>query len=231
MRERIEGAITRAGRKPGEVVLVAVSKTVPAETVAEAAHAGLSTFGENRIQEGLGKIDSVRRILGRDQVSWHLVGHLQSNKAKAAAGRFDLIHSVDDAELAHKLDRAAAALGLRQSVLIQVNVGGETTKSGIDPGGLLVLVDIVAQSSALDLRGLMTVPPYDPDPERSRRYFAALRELGAKVRVRFGAGGYRGELSMGMTEDFETAIEEGATIVRVGRAIFGQRPRAGLAEA
>lgn len=230
VRERIEAALSRSGRTPGSARLVAVSKTMPASAVAAAARAGLALFGENRVQEAAEKIPDVARREPARAIVWHLVGHLQSNKAKAAVPLFDLIHSVDDAELARRLDRAAEGAGKVQSVLLQVNVAGEATKSGVSPEGLGSLVDTVAALPHLELRGLMTIPPHNPDPETSRRHFAALREQGEIARSRAGAGAGEGtgaagpwELSMGMTEDFEVAIEEGATLVRVGRAIFGER--------
>jgi len=189
--------------------------------VAAAARAGLALFGENRVQEAAEKIPAVAALEPARALSWHLVGHLQSNKAKAAVPLFDLIHSVDDADLARRLDRAAHAAGKTQAVLLQVNVAGEASKSGVSPEDLDRLVDAVASLAHLALRGLMTIPPHERDPESTRRHFAALRELGEKVRTRKGSGPW--ELSMGMTEDFEVALEEGATLVRVGRAIFGER--------
>lgn len=226
VRERIDAAVKRSGRTEGSVLLVAISKTFPAEAVVEAARAGLSTFGENRVQEAAAKIPRVAELLASARMpppTWHLVGHLQSNKARQAVALFDLVHSVDSAGLAAKLEVAAASCGKRLPVLIQVNVSGEGSKSGVEPGSLRALVDAVATCSHLELRGLMTIPPYDPDPERSRPHFAALRELGERVRGWLGPGADAGELSMGMTEDFEIAVEEGATIVRVGRALFGER--------
>ena len=161
--------------------------------------------------------------LPEGRLSWHLVGHLQSNKAKQAAALFDMIHSVDDEDLASRIDRAAAALDRRIEVLAQVNVSGEAAKSGVEPDGLEPLVRAVAARPNLALRGLMTIPPYDPDPELSRPCFAALRALGERCLDWLGPEAGPIELSMGMTEDFEVAIEEGATIVRVGRALFGER--------
>ena len=231
VKDRIEGALQRARRPAGSVTLVAVSKTCPAAAVVEAIRAGQSVFGENRVQEAAAKRPAVAALPGGEAAEWHLVGHLQSNKAKAAAALFDLVHSVDDAELAAMLDRACATIGKRLPVLIQVNVASEAAKSGVAPAGLLPLVEKTAGLANLSLQGLMTIPPWDPDPEKSRPHFVALRELGERVRTWLGAGAhYAGELSMGMSEDFEVAIEEGATIVRVGRAIFGERlpPRPSL---
>lgn len=221
--ERIEGALARARRPPGSVTLVAVTKTFPAEAVAEAVSAGLAHFGENRVQEAAAKIPSVAALTRGRRASWHLVGHLQSNKAKQACTLFDLIHSVDDLALVARIDSAAASSGKRQPILVQVNVAGESTKSGIAPGELRSLIDAVRACSSVELRGLMTIPPHDPDPERSRPHFAALRRLGESVRDWLAPQAYPGELSMGMSEDFEVAVEEGATIVRVGRALFGDR--------
>ena len=245
IRDRIEGAIARSGRAPGAVLLVAVTKTFPAATVVEAVREGLTVFGENRVQEAASKIPEVAR-LGRGgaedaeggsalaqpaasetagpRLSWHLIGHLQSNKAKIAAPLFDLVHSVDDVELARRLDAAAEAHGKLLSVLVQVNVSGEASKSGVEPERLRELVDTVASLGSLDLRGLMTIPPWDLDADTARPHFAALRELGGKLGGWLGRPGCACELSMGMTDDFEVAIEEGATIVRIGRALFGDRP-------
>ena len=248
VRDRVDAAVGRSGRKAGSARLVAVSKTMPAAAVAAAARSGLALFGENRVQEAAEKIPAVAALEPGRTVEWHLVGHLQSNKAKAAVPLFELIHSVDDVELARRLDRAALAAEKVQSVLLQVNVAGEATKSGVSPGELGALVDAVMSLPHLALHGLMTIPPHDTDPEASRRHFAALREQGERARERAGiaahvasdatanaragsrtsAGSLSGgtmfwELSMGMTEDFEVAIEEGATLVRVGRAIFGER--------
>lgn len=240
VRRRMDEALARAGRASGSATLVAVSKTFPAEVVAQAVRAGLGTLGENRIQEAAGKIPEVARLLegtGAPEPMWHLVGHLQSNKAREAAALFDLIHSVDDVALAERLDREAAASGhalgeldpadevtsRRLAVLIQVNVSGESAKSGVSPEDLRPLVDAITASKRLELRGLMTIPPHETDPQRSRPHFVALRELGEQIRRWLTPSPYAGELSMGMSEDFEVALEEGATIVRVGRALFGDR--------
>lgn len=245
VRERIATALARSSRPARSVTLIAVAKTFPATTVAEAAAAGLTHFGENRVQEAAAKIPAVSTILGGDRsphvpaagrgtgsiwtgersLRWHLVGHLQSNKARGAVALFDLIHSVDDRDVALKLDAAAAAAGKKQAVLVQVNAAGEASKSGAASAELRALVETIRACSSLDLRGLMTIPPYDPDPERSRTYFAALREMGESATEWLSPDPYPGELSMGMSEDLEVAIEEGATLVRVGRALFGDRPR------
>ena len=220
VQDRIAAACARGGRDPSTVRLVAVSKTIPAGTVREAAAAGQTIFGENRVQEALAKMPEVGA-----PVRWHLVGHLQRNKARQAVGAFELIHSVDDAELAAELDRRAAAAGIVQAVLVQANLAEEATKSGVDGAGLIPLLEAVASRPSLDLRGLMTVPPPVSDPEESRPWFARLRELRELGSSRIGRP--LPELSMGMSDDFEVAVEEGATLVRVGRAIFGDRPAAG----
>jgi pyridoxal phosphate enzyme (YggS family) len=205
------------------VTLVAVTKTFDAATVLEAAAAGLTHFGENRVQEAAPKIQAVGAA--RLAPTWHLVGHLQSNKAKQAVQLFDLIHTVDDAPLARKLDAAAAAAGKRQHVLVQVNVAGEAAKQGVAPVDLRSVVDAIRECPSLELRGLMTIPPYEADPERSRPRFEALRRLAESVAGWLSPDSFPGELSMGMTEDFEVAIEEGATLVRIGRGLFGERER------
>ena len=216
VRSRIAAACDRAGRDPSGVRLVAVSKTIPAESIVEARRAGQETFGENRVQEALGKMDAV----GPGAV-WHLIGHLQRNKARLAAGAFELIHSVDDAGLASELDRRAASRGIVQRVLVQANLAREETKHGVDEEGLLPLIEAVAGCAALDLRGLMIIPPPVDDAERARPWFRRLRALRDTAQERLGRA--LPELSMGMTDDFEVAVEEGATLVRVGRAIFGDR--------
>ena len=216
VRGRIAAACARAGRDPAGVRLVAVSKTFPASAVRDLVHAGHDLFGENRVQEALSKMDEVG-----PPARWHLVGPLQRNKARHAVGRFELIHSLDGAALAVELDRRAAAAGVVQPVLIQVRLGGEATKAGVGAEGLPALAGEVAGLVHLDLRGLMTIPPPPDTPEDSRRWFAALRELAAGLATALGTA--LPELSMGMSDDFEVAIEEGATLVRVGRALFGDR--------
>lgn len=216
VRYRIAAACARARRDPAGVRLVAVSKTVPVERVREALAAGQADFGENRVQEALDKIPQVG-----PGARWHLVGHLQSNKARHAVGVFDLIHAVGAVDLAMEIDRRAAALGVVQPVLVQVNVSREATKHGADEADTPALVEAVASLPHLDLRGLMTIPEPSDDPETSRPAFVRLRELRDAAAARLGAP--LPELSMGMTDDFEVAVEEGATIVRVGRGIFGER--------
>jgi len=215
VRDRIAGACARAHRDPGSVCLVAVSKTVPVEVVAAAMAAGQVVFGENRVQEAQQKFAGAG-----PKARWHLVGHLQKNKAKQAVGAFELIHGIDDFDLAAEVDRRAAERRLRQPVLVQANLAGEDTKHGAAEDALMPLLAAVAALPHLHLRGLMIIPP-PTDPERSRPWFRRLRELRdrAASRLRLPLP----ELSMGMTDDFEVAIEEGATMVRVGRAIFGER--------
>ena len=203
---RIAGACARAGRRRDEVTLVAVSKTKPAAMIDEAIAAGVTEVGENRVQEARDK-----KPLVRGSARWHLIGHLQSNKAKDAVRLFDVIQTIDSVELAEKVARAAASAGKVQEVLIEVNIGNEPQKSGAAPADVERLAGRVGSIDALRLRGLMAIPP----AEDTRRWFRDLRAL------RDAAG--LTEPSMGMTEDFETAIEEGATIIRVGRAIFGER--------
>ena len=213
VRKRMEAAADRAGRDPGEVKVVAVSKTHPADVLREAIAAGAVPLGENKVQEAEGKISE----LGRAAAEWHLIGHLQSNKARKAVQLFDVIQTVDSIELAERLERICGDEGRETlRVLVQVDIAGESTKSGIPEEGLPVLIEYLQSCRGLKLEGLMIIPPYFDDPEATRPYFRRLRE----IRDRIMPGG---ELSMGMSHDFEVAIEEGATIVRVGTAIFGER--------
>ena len=216
VRAAIAAAALRARRDPGSVRLVAVSKTVDLARIQAAVDAGQDLFGENYLQEARDKI----AILGRP-VSWHLVGSLQSNKAREAVALFDLIHAVDRLKLARALDAAAARLGQVQDVLIQVNQAGEATRSGVTPSAAPALLQEVAQLPHLRVLGLMTMPPWFPDPEAARPYFKALRVLRDHLRGLTGLP--LTELSMGMSGDFAVAVEEGATLVRVGTAIFGSR--------
>lgn len=201
----------RAGRSPEEIRLVAVSKTVDAALVREAVEAGQRVFGESRVQEALAKAGE---LAGRG-IEWHMVGHLQKNKAKAAVGLFEMIHSVDSVELLRLIDKYAAQAGKRQRVLLEVNLSGEESKHGASESSLPALVNESTGLENVLVEGLMTIPPYSEEPEHSRPYFRRLRELAG----RFGLK----DLSMGMTNDFEVAIEEGATLVRIGTAIFGER--------
>ncbi len=213
VRERIEAACRRSGRNPSEIKLVAVSKTHPAATVREAIAAGLSIFGENKVQEAESKIAEV----GRDAAAWHLIGHLQSNKARKALQLFDVIQSLDSIELADRLERICEEEGRTTlDVLIQVDLAGEATKSGIAESDVSQLAAFLKACKHLHLQGLMVLPPFFEDPDATRPYFRRLRALRDEIIP-------GGELSMGMSHDFEVAIEEGATIVRVGTAIFGER--------
>jgi pyridoxal phosphate enzyme (YggS family) len=220
LEERIASACARAGRPRESVTLVAVSKTHPPETVAEAAALGIRVFGENKVQEARAKIPECPSHL-----SWHLVGHLQSNKAKLAAQLFDTIHSVDSEKLARMLDAAADAAGRTVNVLIEVNVSGEASKFGVAPDAVRPVLDAANDCPRLVVRGLMTMAPFAPDPEKARPYFAALREL--RDRLARETGTPLEELSMGMSGDFEPAIEEGATMIRIGTLLFGERKRPG----
>jgi pyridoxal phosphate enzyme (YggS family) len=222
IRERIDAVATRARRRPEEIVLMAVSKTHPPERIREAYAAGLRVFGENRVQEFAGKAAELADL--RD-AEWHMIGHLQTNKAGKAAELFDAVDSVDSAKLAERLDAAARGLGKRLAVLIEINVGNEAAKSGVAPDSQ-ELEDILLAApkfEALEVRGLMTVPPYSDDPENARVYFRKLRGLRDSIAARKLAGIGMDVLSMGMSHDFEVAIEEGSTCVRVGTAIFGER--------
>lgn len=220
VRERIIAAARRSNRSPESITLVAVSKTHPAKSVVQAIAAGLTDFGENRIQEAEAKIPAV----GRDAARWHLIGHLQSNKARRAVELFDTIHSLDSVGLARRLERVCIELEREQlPVLIQVDLGGEASKTGIDESNLSALVEVVGECGHLRLTGLMTLPPFFEDAEEVRPYFRRLRELRDDFRAQGVFEQQSGELSMGMTHDFEIAIEEGATMVRVGTAIFGER--------
>ena len=219
VRRRLSAAAHRAHRQPEDIQLVAVSKTFGPELVREAAAAGQRHFGENRVQEGLDKVAA----LGDLALDWHLIGHLQSNKARKAAEAFAWIESVDGLDLLKKLDQAAAAAGTRPTILVQIDLAHEATKFGADEHEAGDLVKAALDSRALTLAGLMTVPPFPTDAEDSRPWFRRLREIRDGL-VASGVPSARlRELSMGMSHDFEVAIEEGATIVRVGTAIFGRR--------
>jgi len=217
VRGRIEAATARSGRPAGAVTLIGVTKTVAAETMQAAVAAGLADLGENRVQEAQGKIP----VVGRARVRWHFIGHLQRNKAGRAVELFDRVHSVDDAEVAEALSRHAAAAGRTLPVLVEVNVSGEASKFGVAPGALAALLERVAALPGLALDGLMTVGPRGETAEAARPGFARLRGLRDEAERRLGRR--LPELSMGMSGDFEVAVEEGSTMVRVGGAIFGPR--------
>ena len=216
--DRIVAAAKRAGRDPSAIRLVTVTKTVDLGRIREATGAGALVLGENRVQEAKEKIEALGRI-----ASWHLIGHLQTNKAKYAVKLFDLIHSVDNLELAKEIDKQAAKNGKVQDVLIEVSIAGEAAKAGVSTGDTVRLVREAAGLKHIRVLGLMTIPPVSNDPEDSRPYFRKLRDLAGAVRKEGIAGTLMDELSMGMSGDFEVAIEEGATLVRVGSAIFGER--------
>jgi pyridoxal phosphate enzyme (YggS family) len=218
VRRRIEAAARRVGRDSGGVRMVAVSKTVALDHLKEAVVAGQRLFGENYLQEAREKITALGAGL-----TWHLVGHLQTKKAKAAVELFHLIHAVDRLKLARALEDAAARQGKIQEILLQVKLAEEETKSGAAPEEVPGLLQEISRMPHLRVLGLMTMPPWFPDPEEARPYFRALRELRDHLRSQKIIPGPLNELSMGMTGDFEAAVEEGATLVRVGTAIFGQR--------
>jgi pyridoxal phosphate enzyme (YggS family) len=223
--ERIARAAARSGRDAREVTLVAVTKTHPSTLVCEAFEAGLREFGENRVQEAEGKIEE----LARETVGarWHLIGRLQANKARRAARLFDLIHSIDSAALAERLERVCEEEGReRLDVLVQVDLAQEASKGGARVEELPSIVESLKACSRLRFKGLMTLPPFYEDAELVRPYFRRLRELRDGLRASGAFGEGAGELSMGMTHDFEVAVEEGATLVRVGTALFGERARA-----
>jgi len=216
---RLRAAAARSGRNPDDILIVAVSKTVSADVVRAAAEAGQRHFGENRVQEGLDKIGAT----GNLQLEWHLIGHLQSNKAKKAASAFAWIHSIDSIELLRKVDSAAAETGARPRVLIQVDLAHESTKFGADEATVGDIAKAAMDAKAVELRGLMIVPPIADDPEESRPWFRRLRDLRDALVSGGTPAANLAQLSMGMSHDFEVAIGEGATIVRVGTSIFGRR--------
>lgn len=223
LEQQISTACARAGRTRADVTLVAVSKTVEAARIRAAINAGVRVLGENRVQEAQTKQPELAEQCAAQQVQWHLIGHLQTNKARRAVELFDAIHSVDSLKLAEKLAQVAAELGKRLPILLEVNLGGEASKAGVTSDAVLPLCEAVAKLSHVQLRGLMTVPPFLDDAEQMRPYFRQLRELQEAAR---GAGivdANFNELSMGMSNDFTIAIEEGATLVRVGTALFGAR--------
>jgi len=219
IRQRIASAAERAGRNAGEIRLIAVSKTHPAEAIRAAVAAGATAFGENKVQEGEMKIVE----LGRGLAEWHLIGHLQSNKVRKAVQFFDVVHTIDSIELATRLERICVEEGRESfSVLAQVNLTGDP-RSGVSPEELPHLAEFLHGCERLKFVGLMTLPPFFDDAEKTRPYFQQLREEGKKLAARSLFADGRFDLSMGMTNDFEVAIEEGATMVRVGTAIFGAR--------
>jgi pyridoxal phosphate enzyme (YggS family) len=221
VRSRIDAAARRAGRDPSGITLVAVSKTFSADHVRAAWAAGQRDFGENKVQEALQKIAATADM----EIRWHLIGHLQSNKARKAAALFGWIHTVDSVELLQKLDAAAADQGATPAVLVQVDLAGEATKFGAAAGDARRILDAALKAKAVRLDGLMLIPPWNEDQEQTRPWFRRLRELRDTWLAEGVPAGALRHLSMGMSHDFEAAIEEGATLVRVGTAIFGKRTR------
>lgn len=222
VRQKIAAAAQRAGRNPNDISLIAVSKTFPSGHIREAYHAGIRFFGENRVQEFAGKISDLSDL---KYAEWHLIGHLQTNKAAKAAELFSTVDSVDSLKLAQKLNSAAAGLGKRLPVLLEINIGGEAAKNGLAPGSkeLDELLLAAPQLEHLEFRGLMAIPPLADDAQQSRPYFRKLREFRDQIAARKLSALAMNVLSMGMSHDFEVAIEEGSTCVRVGTAIFGER--------
>lgn len=218
--DRIASAAKRACRDPASVRLVVVTKTIDPELIKEAVDAGAMILGENRVQEAKEKIEKLGNV-----ASWHLIGHLQANKARHAVKLFDLIHSVDNPELAAEIDKQAAKIGKKQNVLVEVNIAGEASKAGMAVKNAPELVRAIAKHGNITIQGLMTIPPFSEDPEESRPYFRVLKELAESITLEKIPGVTMGELSMGMSGDFEVAIVEGATLVRVGTAIFGERSK------
>jgi len=220
VRKRIETAARACGRSLDEITLVAITKTHPAEMLEAALRLDVKDLGENRVQEAEEKINQ----LGRDAARWHLVGHLQTNKARRAVSLFDVIHSLDSAALAERLERLCVEESrLSLDVLVQIDLGGEATKSGIEMADVPALLSHLKRCPHLRLIGLMTLPPYFENPDCSRPFFKTLRELRDELQAQGHFRSTKGELSMGMSHDFEVAIEEGATMVRVGTALFGER--------
>jgi pyridoxal phosphate enzyme (YggS family) len=223
-RERISSAARRIGRNPEDITLMAVSKTFSPEAIREAYNVGLRVFGENKVQEFSAKAGTLADLT---HAEWHMIGHLQSNKATKAAELFSAVDSVDSLRLAQRLNSSAEQLGKKLPVLIEINVGGEAAKSGVDPDSqeLEEILQAASQLEQLEIRGLMTIPPLTEDPDAARPYFRKLRELRDQIARRRLPRIQTDVLSMGMSHDFEVAIEEGSTCVRVGTAIFGKRVR------
>jgi PLP dependent protein len=224
IQERIATAAHRSARKQEQIMLMAVSKTVPPESIREAYQAGLRLFGENRLQEFSGKIDVARNL---PEAEWHMIGHLQTNKAAKVVELFSAVDSLDSLRLAEKLNASAQQVGKKLSVLIEINIGGETAKSGL-AGGANELESILQAAPRLEhlvIRGLMTVPPFTADPQSARPFFRKLRELRDQISARRLPSVSMDVLSMGMSHDFEVAIEESSTCLRLGTAIFGERKK------
>ncbi len=218
VRDRIASAAKRTLRDPASIRLVVVTKTIDVDRIREAVAAGAAVLGENRVQEAKEKIEKLGGV-----ASWHLIGRLQTNKAKYAVKLFDLVHSVDSLDLARELDKQAAKIGKVQDVLIEVSIAGEASKAGVEMKGASGFIREAAKLRNVSIKGLMTMPPYSEDPEDARPYFRNLRDLANAITKEDIPGVSMNELSMGMSGDFEVAIEEGATMVRIGTAIFGER--------
>ncbi|GAB6071649.1 YggS family pyridoxal phosphate-dependent enzyme [Venenivibrio stagnispumantis] len=216
--EKVKISAEKSGRKFEDIIILAASKTQPIEKILKAYEAGIRYFGENKVQEGISKIEALKDI---KDIHWHLIGGLQTNKAKYAVKYFEMIHSVDRKELSDELDKRAKKENKIMPVLIEVNVGEEETKYGVKPKDLFNLYEYCLTKENLDIQGLMCIPPYSENPEDSRKYFIMLRQLKEELENKFNKK--LKHLSMGMSHDFEVAIEEGATIVRIGTAIFGKR--------
>ena len=221
IRKRIQEAAVRRGRDPNAIRLIAATKTVPVSRIQAAVDAGVIHLGENRLQEALPKLGA---LASRTDLTWHFIGQLQRRKAKAVIGRFQLIHSVDSLELAREINRRAAEKGLCQSVLLELNIGNEPTKTGFPASELINVLDMLDAMPSLAVKGLMAIPPPTETPEAARPYFRAVRDCAESVKRSVCRRIRMDELSMGMSHDFEIAVEEGATYVRIGTAIFGQRP-------
>ena len=221
VRQRIAGAAQRSGRPASAVRLMAVTKTVDDGRILQAMAAGVNLIGENYVQEARRKIE----VMGKQSIEWHLIGHLQTNKAKYAVRLFDLIHSLDRIELARELDRRSRMAGVVTKTLVEVNISGEETKRGVPLRDALPLIREVSILENICIQGLMTMPPWFDDPHDARPFFVALRELKEKIAAENLPHVDMRELSMGMSQDYEVAVEEGATIVRIGRGIFGERPQ------
>lgn len=221
IRQRIRAAALRAGRDPATIRLIAATKTVPVARIQAALDAGITHLGESKLQEALPKLDA---LAARTDVTWHFIGRLQRRKVKAVIGRFQLIHSVDSLELAQEIDRRAEEKRLCQSVLLEVNVGEELTKTGFSASELVDVLDVLDAMPNLAVKGLMAIPPPTDTPDGARPYFQAVRSLADSLKRSAGHRIRMDELSMGMSHDFEIAIEEGATYVRIGTAMFGSRP-------
>jgi pyridoxal phosphate enzyme (YggS family) len=223
IRRRISHAAIRAGRRPEDIKLIAVTKTVGIQQIKKAVDSGLKILGESKVQETQKKVTSDELRVMNNGIEWHLIGHLQKNKAKTAVELFDMIHSIDSVELAEIADKHAQKTGKTQKILLQIKLSGEISKHGILKDNLLQVIEKISEMKNLRIEGLMTIPPFFENPESARPYFSELRTLRDNINELRVTGHELRELSMGMTNDFEVAIEEGATMVRIGTAIFGER--------